>query len=107
MNPKGNNAKEKSRIKVFVRCRPLTEEEAESGTCVAIDDKENTIKVKRSAYHTKDFQFDGIFGFNSSQESIYQAVAKEALDDVFKGYHGTIFAYGQTGTGKTFTYVRS
>ena len=79
--------------------------EKENPVCVLIDDRENSIKVKRSAYQTKDYRFDGIFGFNSNQKTIYETVAKEALDDVFRGYHGTIFAYGQTGTGKTFTYV--
>ena len=45
------------------------------------------------------------FGFNSSQKEIYETSARTVVDSVLKGYNGTIFAYGQTGTGKTYTMV--
>ena len=47
--------------------------------------------------------FDEIFDINSSQEEVYNISAKPAVDSVLEGYNSTIFAYGQTGTGKTFT----
>ena len=37
------------------------------------------------------------------QVDLYNAAARKIVDNVLEGYNGTIFAYGQTGTGKTFT----
>ena len=37
------------------------------------------------------------------QVDVYNRVARNIVDNVLEGYNGTIFAYGQTGTGKTFT----
>ena len=42
---------------------------------------------------------------NSNQSEIFTNSSKRVVDSVLKGYNGTIFAYGQTGTGKTFTMV--
>jgi len=49
------------------------------------------------------FTFDHIFGPDSTQAEAFDAIARHTVDDVLKGYNGTIFAYGQTGSGKTFT----
>ena len=49
------------------------------------------------------FTFDQIYGPNSTQVSVYTQTAKPAVLSVLLGYNATIFAYGQTGTGKTFT----
>ncbi|CDS42704.1 kinesin family A [Echinococcus multilocularis] len=51
----------------------------------------------------KSFVFDYTFGFESKQLEIYNKVARPVVEQIFGGYNGTIFAYGQTGTGKTFT----
>merc|ERR1719271_297446 len=51
----------------------------------------------------KTFTFDSVFPPNTEQERIYKATAMPICDSVMEGYNGTIFAYGQTGTGKTFT----
>lgn len=64
----------------------------------------NTIKGKRN---TKKFSFDGIFDENVTQEQFYNATAKTLIDDVFKGINVTIFAYGNTGSGKTYTQIGS
>ncbi len=48
---------------------------------------------------TKTFTFDYVFGPNSKQVDIYNLVARPIVDAVLEGYNGTIFAYGQTGTG--------
>lgn len=40
---------------------------------------------------------------SATQELIYEDCARTIVDSVMEGYNGTIFAYGQTGTGKTFT----
>ncbi|KAI8142265.1 kinesin motor domain-containing protein, partial [Fennellomyces sp. T-0311] len=49
------------------------------------------------------YSFDRVFGPESKQDEIYRAVAQPILDEVLMGYNCTIFAYGQTGTGKTYT----
>jgi kinesin family member 3A len=47
----------------------------------------------------KSFTFDYVFGSKSKQVDIYNLVARPIVDAVLEGYNGTIFAYGQTGTG--------
>lgn len=49
----------------------------------------------------KGYQFDQVFGPEAEQSVIYQDVVVPLLNEVFDGYNCTIFAYGQTGTGKT------
>jgi len=49
------------------------------------------------------FTFDYVFDMDSSQQEVYETTAKPAVISILQGYNSTIFAYGQTGTGKTFT----
>ena len=49
------------------------------------------------------FTFDEVFDIDSNQEEVYKVSAKPSVNSVLEGYNSTIFAYGQTGTGKTFT----
>lgn len=49
------------------------------------------------------FSFDQLFDMSTSQEKIFDKVAKDVIDSALEGYNGTIFAYGQTGSGKTYT----
>ena len=51
----------------------------------------------------KVFTFDSVYDSNSEQENIFAEIAFPIIENVLEGYNGTIFAYGQTGTGKTFT----
>lgn len=51
----------------------------------------------------KAFTFDQVFDWNSTQEQVYADAAKPIVISVLEGYNGTVFAYGQTGTGKTHT----
>jgi hypothetical protein len=51
----------------------------------------------------KVFTFDSVYDWNSEQESVFAETAYPICENVIQGYNGTIFAYGQTGTGKTFT----
>jgi len=44
-----------------------------------------------------------LFLFSSRQKDVYEQTARTLVDSVLEGFNGTIFAYGQTGTGKTFT----
>lgn len=54
---------------------------------------------------TKKFTFDRAFGPESKQCDVYQAVVAPLITEVLAGYNCTVFAYGQTGTGKTYTMI--
>uniref|UniRef100_A0A2K6S619 Kinesin-like protein n=1 Tax=Saimiri boliviensis boliviensis TaxID=39432 RepID=A0A2K6S619_SAIBB len=53
--------------------------------------------------HRKPYVFDRVLPPNTTQEQVYNACAKQIVKDVLEGYNGTIFAYGQTSSGKTHT----
>ena len=100
--------KEKSEcVKVVVRCRPLGQREMqEQHECVvSVDMNACTIAVANPASfnETKSFTFDHTYDWNATQEKIFDQTARPILESVMEGYNGTIFAYGQTGTGKTYT----
>jgi kinesin family protein 3/17 len=73
---------------------------------VKIDAANSTVTISRpddDSLEEKEFSFDSVFGPETSQESIYQITASDIVESVIKGFNGTIFAYGQTGAGKTYT----
>ncbi|ESN94380.1 hypothetical protein HELRODRAFT_68699 [Helobdella robusta] len=88
-------------VKVVVRCRPLDKKEIESGFAdvVKVHSDKNMIEVEGG----KQFYFDQVYGSNSSQKDIFEKTFQNLIHSVLEGFNGTIFAYGQTGTGKTFT----
>ncbi|NP_001277735.1 kinesin-like protein KIF3A isoform 3 [Mus musculus] len=95
-------------VKVVVRCRPLNEREKSMcyRQAVSVDEMRGTITVHKtdsSNEPPKTFTFDTVFGPESKQLDVYNLTARPIIDSVLEGYNGTIFAYGQTGTGKTFT----
>jgi len=47
--------------------------------------------------------FDGIFDENATQENVFTQSCMPLLDDVLSGNNASLFVYGQTGTGKTYT----
>jgi hypothetical protein len=49
------------------------------------------------------FTFDTVFDMDANQQEVYESTAKPAVISILEGYNSTIFAYGQTGTGKTYT----
>ena len=71
--------------------------EAESSNKVLIKEKINASSTMRP------FTFDRVFGENSKQKDVYKSVVGPLIDQVMQGYNCTVFAYGQTGTGKTYT----
>ena len=91
-----------SNIRVMCRFRPLNKSEEQIGSkmCVKFpsDQQEETCLIGGKCY-----VFDRVFKPDSTQEQIYSATAKEIVEDVLSGYNGTIFAYGQTSSGKTHT----
>ena len=46
---------------------------------------------------------DNVFAAHDKNAKVYDASAKRLVRRVMEGYHGTVFAYGMTGTGKTFS----
>lgn len=56
-----------------------------------------------SLFQGKNFNFDHVVQPKATQLEVYEIVAKPIVADVLNGYNGTIFAYGQTSSGKTFT----
>ena len=96
-------------VKVMVRCRPLNENERSKGSkiCIRVDRsrKEVMISDPEEKENEKTFTYDDVFPMDCAQKVIYQASAFPIMESVLGGYNGTIFAYGQTGCGKTFSMM--
>ena len=96
-------------VKVMVRCRPMNTKEKERGCLkvVNVDSKLNQIDLQKPGETdaAKVFAYDFTFGPEHSQEAIYEESAFPLVESVVEGYNGTIFAYGQTGCGKTHTML--
>ena len=56
-----------------------------------------------SAFGVNRFEFDRVFDMESQQKEVYDIAARPIIDSVLEGFNGTIFAYGQTSSGKTHT----
>ena len=50
-----------------------------------------------------DYRYDNVFSPHDQNAQVYNSAAKRLVRRVMEGYHGTVFAYGMTGTGKTFS----
>ncbi|XP_005797100.1 kinesin heavy chain isoform X2 [Xiphophorus maculatus] len=86
-------------IKVLCRFRPLNQSEIIRGDkFIPIFQGEDTV-----IFGGKSYVYDQVFPTNITQEQVYNACAKQIVRDVLGGYNGTIFAYGQTSSGKTHT----
>lgn len=64
---------------------------------------DNGATVKHTSDNSNTFSFDRIFGVDTGQEEVFDIVAKPVIDQVMDGFNGTLFAYGQTSSGKTHT----
>lgn len=99
---------EECNIQVALRCRPRNEDEKTSNSPSIIEcssaKSQIDIKIKQGVrVDSKTYTFDRVFGPESTQVEVYQGVVEPILDEVLMGYNCTVFAYGQTGTGKTHT----
>eukprot|EP00736_Rhodelphis_marinus_P004269 Rmarinus@m.9084 len=94
-------------VKVVVRCRPPNAKEiAENrGSCVDVDVPLGQIRLTSSSddHSSKAFTYDNVYDKDSLQIDVYNQAARPIVDSVIEGYNGTVFAYGQTGCGKTFS----
>ena len=104
-----NSKGEVDNVRVSVRSRPISETESTAGHASVIEVDEINGQIFISDKHLKHksshrmYTFDTVFGPNSKQLDIYNETARPIVNSVLEGYNGTIFAYGQTGTGKTYT----
>ncbi|EDQ88811.1 uncharacterized protein MONBRDRAFT_25905 [Monosiga brevicollis MX1] len=101
-------------FRVAVRVRPLNAREASarSPTCVLLEsEKTLTINnlnagerpISSSTPTEHRFVYDRVFGPSASQSDLYATAVRPIVSSVLQGYNGSVIAYGQTGTGKTFT----
>ena len=109
------NKKQTYNILVAVRCRPLSKKEKEisSNETVKIMD-DNTVKLKdpnsflnpnNIRGKEKTMNFDLAFSPSVGQEQIFNKTTKFLIDNVINGFNATVFAYGVTGAGKTYTML--
>ena len=86
---------------VTISYTPGSSKRAALAAMGAVGKEDRSITAKTE----KNFTFDGYFGPHSTQEDVYDSVARPVVDSVLGGYNGTVFVYGQTGSGKTHTMV--
>ncbi|KAJ3304161.1 Kinesin-like protein kif3b [Kappamyces sp. JEL0829] len=98
---------DKESVRVVLRCRPFSEKEKAAGhsNVVKIEPKAGTVSIldPKQVDPPKTFTFDNVFDSNCTQTEVYSTTARDIVSSVLNGYNGTVFAYGQTGTGKTFS----
>ncbi|XP_065875742.1 kinesin-like protein KIN-14R [Euphorbia lathyris] len=95
----------KGNIRVFCRCRPLNKEEISAGCATVVDfdgAKDGDLVILTGASTKKPYKFDRVYSPRDNQVDVF-ADASPLVLSVLDGYNVCIFAYGQTGTGKTFT----
>ena len=94
-------------VKVFCRIRPENERELASGLPNCVSPLSATsLKIETDQdqkCQTQEFTFDTVFPSSSSQVDIFLNTAKPLIDSAMQGINGTLFCYGQTSSGKTFT----
>ncbi|KAG0021190.1 kinesin motor protein cin8 [Podila clonocystis] len=101
----GANTNKEHNIQVVLRCRTRNEREQKENSPVVVTAQNREIQVPSTLGDRapcKTYTFDRVFMY-MDQESIYHDVVTPILDEVLMGYNCTVFAYGQTGTGKTYT----
>ncbi|KAL3838294.1 hypothetical protein ACJIZ3_022885 [Penstemon smallii] len=100
---------ESERVRVAVRLRPRNSEDlsdADYTDCVELQPELKRLKLKKNNWSSEAYRFDEVFTESASQKRVYEVVAKPVVESVLDGYNGTVMAYGQTGTGKTYTLGR-
>lgn len=103
-------------VKVVVRCRPLNkrEQKLKCAKAVVIRAEIGQVQLMKPVDHNlqilgedppKSFTFDAVYGDDSEQRAVFNDTGFPLVQSVLEGYNGTVFAYGQTGCGKTFSMM--
>jgi kinesin family member 11 len=105
---KGAVAAKTDNVSVVLRCRPQNNREMhqKEPTIVQCNQQMANVNIQiteRNAKLSKRFNFDHVFGTLSTQHEVYDTVVAPVVHEVLEGFNCTVFAYGQTGTGKTHT----
>ncbi|GAW80648.1 kinesin-5 [Plasmodium gonderi] len=94
-------------IKVIVRCRPLNEKEKNdinNEEVVKINNNEVIVTLSRNnEIYEKKYSFDYACDKDVDQRTLFNNYVFQIVDEVLEGFNCTLFCYGQTGTGKTYT----
>ncbi|KAG9349817.1 hypothetical protein JZ751_026170 [Albula glossodonta] len=104
-------------LTVAIRIRPINDAEIEEGASIIAhkvddqmvvlmdpcEDPDDVLRANRS--RAKTYMFDVAFDFTATQEDVYVATTKNLIEGVISGYNATVFAYGPTGAGKTYTML--
>nr|XP_024784426.3 centromere-associated protein E isoform X2 [Pan paniscus] len=97
---------EEGAVAVCVRVRPLNSREESLGETAQVYWKTDN-NVIYQVDGSKSFNFDRVFHGNETTKNVYEEIAAPIIDSAIQGYNGTIFAYGQTASGKTYTMMGS
>ncbi|ROT71207.1 putative kinesin-like protein KIF18A-like, partial [Penaeus vannamei] len=117
----------KANLKVVVRVRPQNAKELDcNARCIVklVDDhmmvfdpkeedeefffrgvRQRTRDLNKRQHKEQKFVFERVFGEDSTNEQIYEETTKDLVDTLLNGYNCSVFAYGATGAGKTFTML--
>ncbi|CAF1241838.1 unnamed protein product [Rotaria magnacalcarata] len=95
-------------VRVIVRCRPMNQREMDlkSQTIITMNTQLNHVMlehIEQTNEPPKQFTFDAVYPVDSITENIYADSVFPLVESVLEGYNATVFAYGQTGCGKSFT----
>ncbi|KAL4571599.1 hypothetical protein LXL04_018362 [Taraxacum kok-saghyz] len=95
-------------VQVLLRCRPFSSDELKNNApqVVTCNEYQREVAVSQSIAGKqidRVFTFDKVFGPKAQQKDLYEEAVIPIVNEVLEGFNCTIFAYGQTGTGKTYT----
>lgn len=95
-------------VQVLIRCRPKNGKEQQHPVVIQTNQLRKEVTMQqvthgRTVTMPRIYTFDGVFGPNTTQEDLYSRAIVPIVEEVLQGYNCTIFAYGQTSTGKTYT----
>ena len=104
------DAGDRERVRVFVRLRPMRNGEGDATIRTDADGRRLWLAGERNAERSAEpsvplqFDYDGILPADIAQQDVYEAVARPLVDAATAGHSACLMCYGQTGTGKTYTF---